>query len=701
MRFFHVNKQFKQLKIRPILVTVPAAVALLATAWAEEAERHSHALEEITVTATPLKRSAEELAQPTAVLTGEALARKQTASLGETLSEEAGVSSTYFGPIASRPVIRGQSGERVRVLQDSLDSLDVSALSEDHQVALEGILTERVEIVRGPATLLYGSGASGGLVNVIDNRIAQEPLEKPFTGKLAVSLDSATDGRAVAGRIDGGNQGAVFHFDFARRLSGNVAVPGFVESARQRAGEGIDPSQAERDLAENTDGDSTSGAASLSFVGDFGFIGLALSNFDSNYGVPGAHGHDDSGNGLLEPDLGSEAEEFVRIGVEQTRIDLKGRYAFDSTIEEARLRVGRNDYTHTEFEGAETGTRFSSKGIEVRLELSHKPLAGWQGAIGLQRKSVNFDAVGEEAFVPPSETIQSSVFLFEEKSLGEKNLLQAGARLEHQSLRSAALPDMYSKTAYAASVGLIHDFAEWGSAAANLSRSERHPNATELFAAGPHVALSRYELGAMGQGLSLFAKETTTGLDLTFKGTRGRWQWSLTGFMSKVDDYIFAAPTGAELDDLPVFAYRQADAEFYGYEAQARVELHEGEAGHLHAHLFSDFVYGEEHGDGPYLPRLPPLRFGFGLDYAGDRLAAGLRVTRYQDQDKTASGEFPSDAYTLVSAELDYHFDTPGLWGFVKGTNLTDAEARQHTSPVKEFLPLPGRGLHAGLRYEF
>lgn len=677
------------------------AVMLSFSAQAREEERHSHALEEITVTATPLKRSAEELAQPTAVLTGEALARKQSASLGETLSEEAGVSSTYFGPVASRPVIRGQSGERVRVLQDGLDSLDVSALSEDHQVALEGILTERVEIVRGPATLLYGSGASGGLVNVIDNRIAEEPLKKPFTGTFAASLETASESRVAAGRVDAGNENAVFHFDFARRLSGNVEIPGFAESAWQRAMEGIDPEVAERDEVANTDGDSGSGAAGLSFLGEFGFIGLALSHFDSDYGVPGDHGHEETGNGILELGLAGDAEESVRIGVEQTRIDLKGSYAFDSTIEEARLRVGRNDYTHTEFEGGETGTIFSSEGIEARLELSHKPLAGWRGALGLQRKSVNFNAVGEEAFVPGSETVQTSVFLFEERPLGTRNLLQAGARIEHQALRSAASPADYSKTAFAASLGLIRELGDSASVAANLSHSQRHPNATELFAEGPHVALSRFERGALSQGLAPFDQETTNNIDLTYKSERGPWKWSLTGFFSKVDDYIFAAPTGGSEDGFPIFAYRQTDAEFYGYEAQGRVELYDGDAGHLHAHLFSDFVYGEEHGDGPYLPRLPPLRFGLGLDYAGERLAAGLRLTRYRDQDKTAAGEFPSDAYTLLSAELDFHFDQQGLWVFVKGSNLIDEEARQHTSPVKELLPLPGRGLHAGLRYEF
>lgn len=674
---------------------------------AAEPSGHGHDIEEITVTATPLKRSSAELAQPTAVLTGEALAKKQGSSLGETLSGETGVTSTYFGPVSSRPVIRGQAGERVRVLQDSLDVADVSALSEDHQVAIEGILLERVEIVRGPATLLYGSGASGGLVNVIDNRIAEEAPEASVSGKIAASADSAIDGRAVAGRIDGGNDGVAFHADFSRRINGNVEVPGFVESAVLRAAEGEADDEAERDIAENTDGKTESGAVSVSLFGDSGFAGMSFSRLDSNYGVPGEHEHEHEDEGVngrpaFRPlgALAEEEEENVRIDLEQTRIDLKARYSFDALIEDARLRMGRNDYTHTELEGDEIGTVFESESLETRVELSHKPLFGWTGAFGFQRKSVDFNAIGDEAFVPRSETIQNALFLFEERPIGD-TILQAGARLEHQSLDADGANERYSGTAFAMSLGALHQLKDTVTIAANLSLSERHPNATELYADGPHIALGRFELGAVSQGLAIFDKEHTTNLDLTFKGEYERLRWSFTGFLSDVSDYIFAAPTGAEEDALPVFAFRQTDAEFYGFETEARFEIADTDGGHLHAHVFGDFVYGEENGDGPYLPRLPPLRYGIGFDFDRGNMAAAIRAVRHERQDKTASGELPTEAYTLVSAEIDYHFENRGLWFFLKGTNLTDEDARQHASPVKDLLPLPGRGVHAGLRYEF
>ncbi|MBT8062357.1 MAG: TonB-dependent receptor, partial [Gammaproteobacteria bacterium] len=248
---------------------------------------------------------------------------------------------------------------------------------------------------------------------------------------------------------------------------------------------------------------------------------------------------------------------------------------------------------------------------------------------------------------------------------------------------------------------VLHSLTENLTITANLSLTERHPNSTELFADGPHVALSRFERGASAQGLPAFDKEQTTNLDVSVKGETERLRWALTGFFSDIRDYIFAAPDGSEEDGFPVFNFRQTDAEFYGFEAEGRVELWDGDQGHVHAHVFSDFVYGEENGSGPYLPRLPPLRYGFGLHFDGGSMAASVRVIRHERQDKIAAGELPTNAYTLVTADFDYHFSGHDLWLFVKGTNLTDEEARQHTSPVKDLLPLPGRGFQAGLRYEF
>ena len=666
----------------------------------ESAAEHAHGLEEVTVTATPLERTVEQLAQPSAVLAGEELVQKQSTSIGETLSQELGVSSTYFGPIASRPVIRGQSGERVRVLEDGLDSLDVSALSEDHQVGLEGIVAERIEVIRGPATLLYGSGAAGGLVNLVDERIIEQPLSKPVGGTVALGGDSALDERAGAVRLDLGTDRVGVHFDYFARETSNVEIPGFAESALLREleeSEGGDEEEEEEAFGtiENSDSETDGGALSASLLGESGFIGVSLSTFNSEYGVPGHHEEGE------EEGQEAEEEEVVRIDLEQTRIDLKGAYDFDGVVEQAKLRIARSDYEHTELEGSEIGTFFDTQGLDARLELQHRTLGNWQGAFGVQFKDVDFEAIGDEAFLPPSETTQTSVFAFEELAVGENFVLQLSGRLEHQSLDAAFFAQSYSESAVGAAAGGLWRLTDEIGLALNLSRSERHPTTAELFADGPHLAVNRFERGSVVLGDGVLDKETSTNFDVTLRGRTERIDWAVTGFLNDVDDYISLNPTTEEEEGLQVFEYMQTDAEFYGVEAEGRVELMDNGAGHLHASLFSDFVHAEENGDGPYLPRLPPLRFGAGLEYTGEKLSAGVHAVFHAEQNKTAPDELPTDEYMLLSANIAYHLHENGLYLFLRGTNLTDEDARQHTSPLKDTVPLPGRSIHAGLRYDF
>ncbi|HSD69931.1 MAG TPA: TonB-dependent receptor, partial [Woeseiaceae bacterium] len=417
------------------------AILPVAALAASEEDPH-HDIEEIVVTATPLERTVEQLAQPTAVLSGDDLTRKQSTSVGETVSTELGVSSTWFGPVASRPVIRGQFGERVLVLANALDAMDASALSEDHAVGVDGILAERIEIVRGPATLLYGSGAAGGLVNVVDSRILEAPLEGPVSGALSLGSDSATGLVSGAGKIAFGIERIAAHLDYYRRDTDDVEIPGFAESATLRAMEEVEGEEHEEPfgVVENTDSSTDGGAAAMTFTGDAGFIGLAYSLHDSNYGIPG-HEH-------LEE--GAEEEAAVRIDLEQRRLDLKGAYDFDGAIQSAKLRIARNDYTHTELEGAEIGTVFDTLGTDARLEFRHATLGDFQGAFGLQFKSTDFSAAGEEAFVPSSDTQQSSLFLFEEWGLSETWTLQGSARVERQTIDSPSQPS-YSDTAWGGS----------------------------------------------------------------------------------------------------------------------------------------------------------------------------------------------------------------------------------------------------------
>ncbi|MEX2496034.1 MAG: TonB-dependent receptor [Woeseia sp.] len=670
-----------------------------------EEERH-HQIDEITVSATPLSRTVEQLAQPTSVLSGEELALRQSTSIGETVSAEVGVSSTYFGPVASRPVIRGQYGERILVLSNGLDALDASALSEDHQVSVEGILAERVEIVRGPATLLYGSGAAGGIVNVVDNRIIDTPLTEPFSGAIALGADSAVGKRGAAGRVAFGSESFGLHLDYFRRDTDDVEIPGFAESALLRSleeehEEGHEEEEEAFGRIDNTDSETDGGALGLSWTGDRGFLGASLSTFNSNYGIPGHLAHEEDEDELPPAETGHE-DESVRVDLEQRRLDLRGEHDFDGIISRAKFSLARSDYEHQEIEGGEIGTRFDTKGTDARLELRHADIGRWQGAFGLQFKRMDFDAFGEEAFVPRSDTLASSVFLFEEFALNNRWTLQTSARAERQKIDvDAAVGPEYSDTAFGASIGAIWDFTQDMSLAANYALTERHPNSTELFADGPHVAVNRFERGSVTLGEGFLGKELSSNLDLTLRGRNERLEWSITAFVNDVDDYILLSAAGEEEDGLAVFDYAQRDARFYGYEAETRIELLDTAGGHMHARLFSDYVLGEEKASGAYAPRLPPLRYGAGLHYVAERLSLGVDTTFHARQNKTAPNELPTDSYALVGADLSYALEEQGLFLFIRGTNLTDEDARQHSSPLKDSVPLPGRSFHVGLRYDF
>ncbi|MFQ5608827.1 MAG: TonB-dependent receptor [Woeseiaceae bacterium] len=677
-----------------IRISAPGLIAagglLAASNAAAEREDEHHLLDEIIVSATPLERTVEQLAQPTSVISGDALIRNQSASIGETLADQPGVSATYFGPVASRPVIRGQFGERVRMLSNGLDALDASALSEDHAVSIDSILADRVEIVRGPATLLYGSGAAGGLVNIVDSRIHEQALDKAFSGALSFGTESATGRNSAAGKVDIGDDTIALHFDFFERETDDIEIPGFVESEVLRNIE--QEEDGEFGIVENTDSSTSGNALAFSWAGGNGFVGFALSNYDSNYGIPG-HREEDEGPGA------EEEEESVRIDLDQRRYDLNGRFGFDSVIKSVRFRIARNDYTHTELEGEEIGTLFDTLGTDARFEFRHKPVGRLEGAIGLQYKLIDFSAQGDDAFVPPSDTEQVSVFAFEELTLSDNWVLQASARVEQQDLTAPSLPS-YDDTALGASIGAIWSPRDSLSLSAYLSVTERHPNSTELYADGPHIAVQRFERGSIAAGNGVLEKERSQNLDVTIRSQFERAEVNLTGFVNNIDDYILLRPTIDVIGEFQVFEYEQSDVEMYGIEAEALIDIFENGHGHLHARLSTDFVDAEE-SNGASLPRIPPWRYGLGLHYTLDRFEANIEAIRHDSQDDIAVNELPTDGYTLVSAGVSLRFADEKLLTYIKGTNLGDVDARRHASPLKDLVPLPGRSLHLGLRWNF
>jgi iron complex outermembrane receptor protein len=576
-------------------------------AWAQSDEDAHHEIDQIVVTATPLSRTVENLAQPTTVLYGDELTKKQSTSIGETLSQEPGLSSSYFGPISSRPVIRGQFGERVRVLTNGLDSLDASALSADHQTTVEGLLADRIEIIRGSATLLYGSGAAGGLVNVVDTRFIEKPLADPFTAALALGADTAIGNRNAAFRAHFGTESIAFNADYFVRSTDDIEIPGYAESQilrdlEEAEGDGEEEEGEEEafGVVENTDSDTQGGALGVSFVGDRGFFGVSLSTFDSEYGIPGHHHHEEE---VPLPDEPVEEEELVRIDLEQIRFDAKGEYDLDgSFLSGVRFHAAVNDYEHIELEGAETGTVFDVQGADGRIELRHAKWGNLEGAIGVQYKRVEFDAIGDEAFVPASDTKASSIFLFEEVSLSDTWILQGSARFEDQSISGPSIAESYDDNAFGASIGAVWRPVEDIRVSVNLAMTERHPNSTELYADGPHVAAQRYERGYVTLGNGILEKEESTNVDITVHGDTGRLEWSITGFVNSVDDYILLNPTALEIDEFQVFEFGQTDVEFTGIEAEALVEIWDRNDSHMHVRLFTDFVNAEEDATGANLP---------------------------------------------------------------------------------------------------
>ena len=431
---------------------------------------------------------------------------------------------------------------------------------------------------------------------------------------------------------------------------------------------------------------------------------MSFSGFESEYGIPGhGHGHEEEEE---EEEEGEEhGEESVRIDLEQTRVDAMGEYDLDGNLLSGiRFRFAVNDYEHTEFEGDEVGTFFDVDGTDGRLELNHQLLDDrLEGAVGFQYKRVDFNAIGDEAFVPASDTERTSLFLYEEYTVNESWVLQGSARFEDQTITGATLTEEYDDSAFGASVGAIWRLSDELRLSANLSMTERHPTATELYADGPHIAAQRYERGSVTLGNGILDKEESTNIDVSLHGDTDAVEWTVTGFINSADNYILLRPTDEELDELPVFDFDQADVEFVGMEIEALFELWDRDTSHMHLRTFVDFVSAEEDATGANLPRIPQGRFGLGLHGGWDQFDASLEATfaRDQGEDDIAENELPTEGYSLINASISYTFADPNVYVFLRGTNLLDEEIRQHTSPLKDLIPLPGRSVHAGVRFDF
>jgi len=689
------------------LVTNAALAALLATATAraqeepQENQPEAVELDTVEVRAVPLGGTALDSTQPINVLAGEKLDDRKQATLGETLQAEVGIHSTYFGPGAGRPIIRGLGGSRVRITEDGLNSLDASALSPDHATSVEPLLIDRIEILKGPANLLYGSTASGGVVNIIDNRIPE--TRQDFSGAVEVRGSSVSDEFASVGRIDGGVGAFQFHFDGFYRDTSDFEIPGSALSKNLLAE--LDPeerAEAPRGTLENSFVETEGGTLGGSLVGDWGYAGLAYKRYDSTYGIPAELEEEEEEEGEFGEE-GEEEEGGISIDLEQERYEVKAAlFSPLSGVEEINFKLTTNDYEHRELEGAEVGTTFLIEGTEIRSELKLAPIGRFNGVVGVQYEDTELEAIGAEAFIPPATTESIGVFAISEYDLDPVKF-SAGVRWQDDevSLDQGLVidgTDQRDFTLFTVSAGAIWRLDDGWQASLNWQRSERAPTQEELFADGPHVATQAFEIGDVN-----LEEETSSNVDFGIHREFGRLHLRADAFYNNIDQFVFLANTPDVEDGLPVQVWSQADAEFFGFEFEASYLFELGAAGQLEGRLFTDSVQADIEAGNNEVPRLSPTRIGGGLDWHRGRLRANVNYYRVMNRTDVAEFETPTGGYNMLSANIAYEIPvrTANLELFVKGTNLTDETQRVHTSFLKEFAPQPGINFTGGLRLRF
>ena len=665
---------------------------------------------EITITARPVAQ--RNLVEPAQQLSGAALTQRQGSTLGETLDNLPGMANSSFGPNVGRPVIRGMEGDRVRILQNSGANLDVSGLSSDHAVPIDPLTTERIEVLRGPAALLYSGGAMGGVVNVIDNRIARErafDAQGGVMGKAEVRAGGAANERSTGAMVEAGNDQVALHVDAFDRSTQHLRVP------KQMNCDGVPNGRRVCNSASNSQG----GAVGGTLLFDRGYLGLSASEYRSTYGTV--------------------AEPTVSIGMLRRHQVMEGLLREVGAFENVKFQLGHTNYTHTEYEGTAAGTRFDNQGNDLRLEGRQQPLRlsnGMQldGTVGMQRESNDLQAEGAEKFVGPSRTQSTALFTYQalKTSWGQ---LSAGARTESVSVAlredfggNAAQTQKFNP--FSVGLGVMRNLREGESQSgwqisSNLSANQRAPKDYELFARGPHVATAAYEVGNANIGL-----EKATQFDVGGEWQQGAHKFGITAFSSHFANYISQQPTGdyrladgtqGTTTDLPVYNFEGVRARFYGIESTAKVRMVGGQdavlsnnAAHgvMDLELRADVVHAQDLTHNRPLPRIAPMRLG--ADAVWSRNAWGARLgfmhaaAQNRVPDNGASPGITTAANTLWNAALNYHTHSgPTHWLlFAKLDNITNKLAYSSTSVLTQTMgsnapPLAGRSLKVGAQVSF
>ena len=666
-----------------VIKAIPLALncLLINHVWAEQTTNID--LPTISVTGNPLGLASDALVIPVSILSGRELSLKRESTLGDTLNGIPGVAATHFGPNASRPVIRGLDAERVRIMQNGVGVLDASSLSFDHAVTIDPLVIEQIDVVRGPAALLYGGSAVGGVVNAIDHRIPTESVTG-IIGRTEARVGGPDSQNNLAGVVDVGNGKIAIHADAYTRKTSDLNIPGFAVSSRKNQ---ADPSILRENHGKlvNSSASADGGALGASLTFDNGYIGASYSDFNSNYGTV--------------------AEAAVRADMKSQRWDLASEFKeLGNIINRVKARMAYTDYQHQEIEGGTVGTTFKNNGVEGSVELGHAKFSSIEGVVGFQFQNTRFEALGTEAFVPPVQTQNHAIYVYEEMPLNiwnlEKLKLSFGGRAEHTTLD--ANPWAKSPTAQAASFnaysyalgGLYTLNSNW-SLASNLSHNERAPSYFELYADGAHLATGQYEVGNAN-----FNKERSNGLDAQIRWKDAKNSFNFGAYYTRFSRFLGLLDTGnIDVDtSLPIAQFSTFAASFKGLEAEGKFNL----VDHLDLKLRGDYVRASNLDNSQALPRITPLRLGAGLHYQKNALGARIDMLHAFKQNRTAENELATDGYTDVSALVTYKLPVKlNMELFAKANNLLNQEIREHSSFLKDLSLAGERSVLIGMRADF
>ncbi|WP_180022422.1 zinc piracy TonB-dependent receptor ZnuD [Acinetobacter sp. YH16044] len=688
------------------LITISIFAVIAPNIYADDQQQQVQKLEAINVQVHPLNQSAADFAVADNIIKHKDLAQSGV-TIGDAIAGQPGVYSNQFGAGSSRPVLRGQDGPRVKVLEHASETADVSTLSPDHAVTVDPILAKQVEVIRGPSTLLYAAGTVGGLVNVTDQKIPTSIPDKGYEGQVGVRYNSGSDEKLASAGVT-----AALGEQFAIR----------VEGSKRKANDYIAPNyfhdhdgelEKERRVG-NTFAEGQNVSVGVSWIHDRGFAGLSYSNRQDQYGLPGhsheyeschphddhlhCDGHDNHGH-TDEHDHSAHDEHDHDHDAAGPWVDLKSeRYDFRTELanpfagfQKIRAHASYTDYQHDEIEGDTAATTFKSQGYDGRLELVHNPIADWEGVIGAQYNQQKLNISGEESLINPNKTQKWSVFGLEHKQFGDFHV-ELGARVDQQKIQIDSAQKDYDDYGISYSGAVNWAFAPNYKLSLVGSHQERLPLAQELYADGKHFATNTYERG--NENLDV---EKSNNLELGFHYEKDQLDYHVHVYHNWYDNYIYAA-TKDNFENFRLVDYTQDKAKFYGAEAQVGYAVNDM----YKLSVFGDYVRGKI--DGENAPRVPAGRLGTKVDVDfADGWSGLAEYSHVFKQDKITAFERETDGYNMVNLGVAYSGqlkDQNDYRVYFKANNLLDEDVYSHTSFLAN-IPQVGRNFTVGLEFGF